>query len=232
MWDLPPAWSAQLAPGGRLVVPLRWRGQTRSVAFTHHDAALRSDSVRLCGFVPMVGHDGEHTAPLDPAGHTTLTWDTDQPIDPAALHNVLDQTKVTLWSGVTVGGEEPFDGVWLRLTATEPATCRIAADRDAVDSGVCTPAIPSRSPALLDTGSLAYLTLRRVVDPDTTRWELGAVGHGPDGTDLANRICQQVHAWNNHRDATATITARPAGAGPAHAGPAIHKPHTTLTVDY
>src|SRR5262249_6633754 len=36
-WDLPPAWWDQLTPGGRLVVPLRWRGQTRSVAFDYID---------------------------------------------------------------------------------------------------------------------------------------------------------------------------------------------------
>jgi protein-L-isoaspartate(D-aspartate) O-methyltransferase len=31
-WDLPPAWWQQLAPSGRLVVPLRWRGQARAIA--------------------------------------------------------------------------------------------------------------------------------------------------------------------------------------------------------
>src|SRR5207249_127779 len=28
-WDVPPAWWEQLAPGGRMVLPYRWRGQTR-----------------------------------------------------------------------------------------------------------------------------------------------------------------------------------------------------------
>ncbi|WP_344679650.1 methyltransferase domain-containing protein [Saccharopolyspora taberi] len=32
-WDIPPAWTDQLAEGGRLVVPLRMRGLTRSVVF-------------------------------------------------------------------------------------------------------------------------------------------------------------------------------------------------------
>ena len=51
--------------------------------------------------------------------------------------------------------------MWLRLTATEPGTCRIAADREAIDSGLCTPAIPTRSPALVEGDSLAYFTYRR-----------------------------------------------------------------------
>jgi protein-L-isoaspartate(D-aspartate) O-methyltransferase len=71
-WDIPPSWPEQLAPGGRLVVPLRWRGQTRSIAFTPWNDWLRSDSVELCGFVPMIGQDGERTGPIDPGGHVAL----------------------------------------------------------------------------------------------------------------------------------------------------------------
>jgi protein-L-isoaspartate(D-aspartate) O-methyltransferase len=41
--DVPPAWFGQLRPGGRLVVPLRWRGQTQSVALVlGEDGILRS----------------------------------------------------------------------------------------------------------------------------------------------------------------------------------------------
>ncbi len=88
-WDIPPAWWAQLEPGGRLVVPLRWRGQTRSIGFTHHHNRLRSDSVQLCGFVPMLGQDGERTGHIDTDGHVALCWDADQPIDSAVLRGVL-----------------------------------------------------------------------------------------------------------------------------------------------
>jgi hypothetical protein len=47
--------------------------------------------------------------------------------------------------------------------------------RHQVESGVCAPAIPSRSPALVDADSLAYLALRRLVNGDAAEWELG--GH-------------------------------------------------------
>lgn len=132
---------------------------------------------------------------------------------------------------MTVHGEEPFDGIWLRLTATEPATCRIAADRDAVRTGLCTPAIPSRSPALADGDSLAYLRLRRASDRDSA-WELGAIGHGAAGADLAHRICRQIHAWDHDRTAVPTITAHPADSPHPPTDPAIHKPHTILTVTF
>jgi protein-L-isoaspartate(D-aspartate) O-methyltransferase len=206
-WDIPPAWWAQLVPGGRLVIPLRWRGQTRTVAFTREDGRLRSDSVELCGFVPMVGQEGERTDHIDDHGHVALFWDDDQPIDPSALRSVFDQPKTAAWSTVTVGAEEPFDGVWLRLTALEPGTCRITAERAAVDAGLCTPAVPVRSPALVERDSLAYFTLRRRDEGGPRVFELGAIGHGPNGPDLANRMCEQIHAWGLDRTARPSITA-------------------------
>jgi protein-L-isoaspartate(D-aspartate) O-methyltransferase len=232
-WDLPPAWWDQLVPGGRLVVPLRWRGQTRSVAFTHEDGRLRSDSVELCGFVPMVGQDGERTGHIDGNGQVALYWDADQPIDPATLRGVLDRPKAAAWSGVSVAGDEPFDGVWLRLAATEPGTCRIAADQAAVDAGVCTPAIPIRSPALADGDSLAYFSLRRA-EGGTTRWELGAIGHGPAGSDLADRMCAQIRAWARDRTARPVITVYPAETPDEQVlgSNAIEKRHIRLVVSF
>jgi protein-L-isoaspartate(D-aspartate) O-methyltransferase len=118
-WDLPSAFWNQLAPGGRLVVPLRWRGQTRSVAFVHQGGALRSDSLELCGFVPMLGQDGERTGHLDADDQVALYWDADQDVDLTALRGVLTKEKTECWSQVIVGGHDPFDGVWLRLTSDE-----------------------------------------------------------------------------------------------------------------
>jgi protein-L-isoaspartate(D-aspartate) O-methyltransferase len=160
-WDLPPAWWHQLVVGGRLVVPLRWRGQTRSIAFTADPGRMDSTSVKLCGFVPMLGQPSEQHAAIDPDSFVVLHWDPDQLIDPTTLRDVLSSPAAHVWSDVTVGGEESFDGIWLRLTATEPGTCRIAADRQAVDTGLCAPAIPARSPGVVEGDSLAYLTIRR-----------------------------------------------------------------------
>jgi protein-L-isoaspartate(D-aspartate) O-methyltransferase len=233
-WDIPPAWWAQLAPGGRLVLPLRWRGQTRTVAFIREEDRLSSDSVELCGFVPMVGQYGEHSGNIDTDSRVALYWDADQPIDSLALCAVLDEPRTATWSGVTVGNEEPFDGIWLRLTATEPGTCRIAADRAAVDSGICSPAIPSRSPALVEGGSLAYFTLRRRQGDGAPLFELGAIGHGPAGPELADRICLEIRAWDVDRTARPVITAYPAATPDdlAVGEPTIHKHHTRLAIAF
>src|SRR5262249_6388893 len=97
---------------------------------------------------------------------------------------------------------------------------------------LCTPAIPTRSPALVQTESLAYLTLRRLDYDGTARWELGATGHGPTGPDLADRICQQTRAWDRDRAAAPIVTAHPTGTPTTDASrvQTIHKPHTVLTV--
>ena len=232
-WDLPAGLRDQLAPGGRLVAPLRWRGQTRSVAFVRDGELLRSVSIELCGFVPMIGQDGEHTGHIDADGQVSLHWDCDQPVDADGLRGVLDQPKSHAWSGATIGSGESFDGVWLRMTGAEPETCRIAASPAAVEAGLCTPAIPSLSPALVEDSSLAYLAHRRLPDEGNgPRWELGAIGHGPDGHELAERLCEQIRAWDADRNAVAVITIHPAGTpdDELSEGLVIDKHETRITV--
>ncbi|MEU0519728.1 methyltransferase, FxLD system [Streptosporangium sp. NPDC006007] len=233
-WDIPAAWWDQLEPGARLVVPLSWRGQARCLGLDRQAGKMVSDVVELCGFVPMLGQDGERTAAIDADGLVTLHFDADQPIDPAALHGTLDQPRTQVASGVTIRGDESFDGVWLRLTATDPATCRIAADRAAVDNGRCKPAIPSRSPALAEGDSLAYLTLTRREIEGSVRFELGATGHGPAGRHLADRMCDQIRLWDKARGARPTITLHPAGMpdGKIGGGYVINKPGVRMVIAY
>ncbi|MEV6303876.1 methyltransferase, FxLD system [Actinoplanes sp. NPDC051861] len=231
-WDIPVAWWEQLRPGARIVVPLRWRGQTRSIAFAYTDGRLESDSMQLCGFVPLVGQAGEHTH--EATDGVTLTWDTDQNINPSAIGTTLHRgEQASIWSTVTVDGEEPFDGVWLRLTVTDPATCRIRATHEAIDAGICNPAIPALTAALVEDTSIAYLALRRAADDGL--WELGATGHGPAATALAERIVNQVKAWDTTRTATPHITVQRRADAHAETGTAsgtIAKTHATMTLQY
>jgi protein-L-isoaspartate(D-aspartate) O-methyltransferase len=66
-------------PEGRFVVPLRWRGQARSVTFSHQEDHLRSDSSQLYGFIHMLSQDGERTGHIGTDGHVILHWDTGSP---------------------------------------------------------------------------------------------------------------------------------------------------------
>ncbi|RRR68447.1 methyltransferase domain-containing protein, partial [Streptomyces sp. RP5T] len=142
MWDLPGAWWDQLAVGGRLVVPLRWRGLSRAVAFQREEGRMRSDSVKMCGFLPVIGQDGERNDYIDDDRLVRLYWDEDQSIAPELLRDALTRPKSVVWTDVTVGPVESFDGVWLRLSATERATCRITAKPTAGEAGLHRPASP------------------------------------------------------------------------------------------
>lgn len=233
-WDIPQAWWQQVRVDGRMVLPLRWRGQARAVAFLRHPDRLESVAEELCGFVPMLGdgQDGEHSAALAD-GKLTLTFDQDQPINPAELTDVFDQPSAAAWSGQWVGPMETLDEIWLRLTATEPGTCRLVAEPDAITAGLQDAVMPPRYPALIESDSLAYLTLRRA-DDRSRRWELGARGHGPHGARLARRIVTQIQAWGPHRTVQPTITAYPAATPTVdiHAATIIDKPLTRLTITY
>lgn len=231
--DIPPAWFAQLTPGARLVVPLRWRGQTQSVALVlGQDGIFRSDSVFLCGFVPMIGQEWEHSSSLDTDDLVRLYWDADQDISPALLSGVLNGPKTRTDSGVTVGPEESLDPIWLRATSTDPAVCRISADPAAVASGLCTPVIKSRTMALAEGDSIAYLVAEHLQAPERGA-RLGAVGHGPHGASLAERLCRHVTDWGADRAAKPTITIYPAGSAPRIAAAhVITREHCEMTVAY
>ncbi|MGN9911113.1 methyltransferase, FxLD system [Phytohabitans sp. LJ34] len=229
-WDIPPAWWDQLVPGGRLVLPLRWRGTTRAVAFVKRDTHFESDWVYLCGFIPMLGQPGEQNTTIDTDGLVTIHYDIDQAVDVKALQGVLTREKTTVWAGATVDANESLDRIWLHLTATHDDTVRIEADQRAVTTGLCTPAIASRSPALVDGNSLAYFTIRRTETSE--RWQLGAVGHGWSGEQLAERIINQIDNWDRNRTADPQLLAYPTGTPVPDAldGKAISKPNVTLVL--
>jgi protein-L-isoaspartate(D-aspartate) O-methyltransferase len=233
-WDLPAAWWQQLAPGGRMVVPLRWRGQTRCLALVRDGDHLRSESVELCGFVPMIGQEGEKSAAINVDQTVIIHWDEDQPVDLISLVGVLDRPRTDVWTDTTIASGESFDAIWLRLTGTEPGTCRIEAKPEAVQAGVCNPAIAARSAAIVEGNSLAYFVIRLAGDVSERRWLLGAAGHGPGGELLAQRLCAQIHAWNAGRDEVPSVNAYPAGLFDAQQTVqlVIRKPDSDLTVTF
>lgn len=212
LWDIPHAWWKQLADGGRLVLPFRWRGQTRSVALTRRGNTLVSDGMELCGFVPVIGQDGELSAEIA-GGTVRLHFDQDQEIDASLLGDVFSTALTEVWSQVRVGRYEPFDGMWLRATVTDDTVCRLEVTPEALDAGVRRPAIPIRTPALVVGESLAYMILLREDEDAEQPWRVGAAGYGPDGSALAHKLVAHIEAWGADREALPTMAIHPA-AGP------------------
>jgi protein-L-isoaspartate(D-aspartate) O-methyltransferase len=231
--DVPPAWFGQLRPGGRLVVPLRWRGQTQSVSLVLGEGGImRSDSVFLCGFVPMIGQNWERSSALDPGDLVHLYWDADQDISPGLLPGVLDGPRTRTESGTTVGPMESIDPIWVRATATDPAVCRISAEPAAVTSGLCTPFARSRTMALAEGDSIAYMAVQRLQAPEP-RFRLGAIGQGPNGAGLSERLCRHIDIWGADRAAKPKITIYPPGSAPQTTGTqVITREHCEMTVVY
>jgi len=234
-WDISAQWWEQLAHGARVVVPLRWRGQARGLGLAYTDGRLVADSNELCGFVHLVNEEhGELNAVIAEEHSVKLHWDRDQNVNPDALGGVLEQPRTEAWSGVTIAGDEPYDGIWVRLTVTDPRVCRLDARHD-VPRDVCQPVQAYRTPALVEGDSLAYLTMRRQETDGGARWELGAIGHGSLAYALAEHFCGELRAWSVERDAQIpSVTIYPADVPVEATGACavIRKTHSTLVLSY
>jgi protein-L-isoaspartate(D-aspartate) O-methyltransferase len=229
VWDIPTTWWEQLAKDGRMVIPLRWRGLTRSLALDYADGHLVARDVRLCGFIPMQGQEQEGEKAVTLADGVTLHFDEDTPVSDS-LQAALHQPRTDAWSGVEVGGETSLEGVWMRLACTELGTGRMVTKAPALGTDLVQPAVPALDPVLIHEDSLAYLTARRLESGQPARFELGAIGHGPQGTQLAQRVCDQVRAWEHDQSAVPRITiSSPASpAGELGGSIIIRKPRSRL----
>ncbi|TDU83491.1 protein-L-isoaspartate(D-aspartate) O-methyltransferase [Kribbella voronezhensis] len=195
-WDIAPAWVAQLATRGRIVVPLRFRGQTRSIALDLVDGRLESRSMKLCGFVCMQGAGASYERVVSLENDTVrLGFDTDQEIlEPPA--DVLRQPSSQVWSGVGADREEALSDLNLWLAAALDQYCVLAADRSAVKKHRVSPTPRWGTSATVSDGTLAYLTSRPGKDRDTL--ELGAVAHGPAAEERAEHLVRQIQTFDAH----------------------------------
>ena len=239
-WDLPGAWTGQLAGRGRLVVPLRLNTLSRSVSFRRAEDHLESESWEMCGFVPMRGVGGREepcvNLPGPAGGHVSLRFDQSLPADPGRLGGALASEEVTAWSGITIGHQVSFDGLALWLAAFLPGFCRVAASEGTAlqAAGVNRAWFPFG--AVLG-GSFSCLAVRKLGDPGPARYEFGAKAYGSHAGDAAEALIAQVRAWDAHdRDldptafafwpAETTLPPLPPGTG------VFPKIHGTVTVSW
>jgi len=244
-WDVPPAWTGQLVPGGRLVVPLLTRGLPKSWALDRQDGHLVSRSNMPAFFVPMRGAAGEYpewSVPVDEAG--VILWGEEpEPagMDRAALAGVLAAERSEARTGVTLPMGKPATGLELWLVSG-PDLCWLNVSKDALDRGLVAPlGLIARSgrtdtPALASGGSLAYYGRMRPVGEDRTAVEFRAYGHGPLGAELAGRLAGHIQAWDrDHRTGPGPVlTVHPAGtpADGLPSGYVLNKRHSTIVLSW
>jgi protein-L-isoaspartate(D-aspartate) O-methyltransferase len=209
-WDIPPAWTDQLVDGGRIIVPLRMRGLTRSVVFERDGDRLVGQGYELCSFVPMqgIGTPDERVIPLA-EDEATLRIDADQQVDADRLVAALAQPRIEEWSGVTVSGVGRSDGLHLWLAINLPQFGVLTARKETVSRGLVAHAWALGMPTAVSEDSFAYLGLRGVT-PDRATCEFGVYGHGPAAGELADRMLHAIRSWDG-TNLDARIDSYPAG---------------------
>lgn len=247
--DLPLAWLEQLAPHGRLVVPMRVRGGiTRSITFARDTGCWRSRDSEMCGFMPLRGTaaDPRRTIALTEDGDVTLEIYQEQPIAADAIGGVLEQPSAEAWTGVQLGDGESAEWVWLWLACALPnALNRMPLQPSAVERGLVRPMFGWGTMATVEDDTLAYLSLRDLepaggaedgdgVSSVGRRCEFGVIGHGPRRADLVARLAGEIQAWDRtFRAATPQFTIQPAGAADPIGGRFVFDlPRHRLAVDW
>jgi protein-L-isoaspartate(D-aspartate) O-methyltransferase len=234
-WDLAPAWLDQLAPGGRVVVPLDLRGAQVSVALERVDGHWVSRSLVPCSFMRLRGQlaGPEQIRVLDRETGLELTVPDDREVDGVGVRVALTATPAIHSTGVVGSGAEAFGGLGLWLAVTEPRWCFLSGE----DRG--SPALAralSQSQGfratfgILDGAGIAVLGRRALAEGS---FELDAHGYGTDGDRLAADLAGHVRAWDAIDRPTTErlrVTAYPGNTPDLDGGAVIDKVHTRLVI--
>jgi protein-L-isoaspartate(D-aspartate) O-methyltransferase len=193
-WDIPPAWVEQLTDDGHIVVPLRTRGLTRSLALEREGDRLVSRSAMICGFVKIQGAGAYQERLLLLRGEEIgLRFDDGGgPEDPHLLDGVLGTERADVWSGVTVGRIEPFDTLQYWMATSLPGFCLLAVDAEH-GSGLVDEGNRWFTLAAVDGDSFGYM-VSRPADAGTV--EFGAHAFGPNAAAVAETMAEQVRVWD------------------------------------
>ncbi|WP_371565090.1 methyltransferase, FxLD system [Streptomyces canus] len=194
--DVPVKILDQLAPGGRLVLPMRIRGSiSRSFAFERDGDTWKTVSCEMATFIPLrkgVCDDVYTLVPMAGEGNVRLETFSEQDVDRDALRSVLDQQQTKLYTGVKFRQGSAWEWLYLYLACVLPnGLSRLPGQRPGF-----TPHFGWGSMAALDGGSLAYLTIREGEDEQGRYWEVGVIGHGEGGAGLAERVVSEIRAWD------------------------------------
>jgi protein-L-isoaspartate(D-aspartate) O-methyltransferase len=212
-YEVPTAWLDQLAPGGRLLVPLRLRGTaSRSIAFERDRYGWHAVASALAVFMPLrgIGDDSRRQLWLTDQRDVMIEAHKDQIVDPDRLAGVLDTPRREHWTGVMFPPEVSFEWMDLWLSCNLPhALMRMNIQQTAVDRGQVTPMFGWGSMATIQDQNLAYCTIRPVAPGANggKLYEVGVIGHGPDGDRLAGDVADEIILWETaYRDADVQFT--------------------------
>jgi protein-L-isoaspartate(D-aspartate) O-methyltransferase len=219
-YGVPDSWLAQLAPTGRLVLPARIRGSvSRSIAFERNDDGVwRSVDHQMCGFVPLrdgIADDPRRTIPLTVDKTVRLQLNQEHSIDPVGLVGVFDRPRFEVWTGVTYEPMQSLEWLYLWLACVlDTSLCSMSVEQTVVDTGLVKPMFRWGTMAVPGHGALAYLTWRLAgrTEDGGKIMEVGVIGHGIAGAELADCVAEEVRTWSEqHRNRTVQFEIPPTG---------------------
>lgn len=210
-WDIVPAWWEQLAPGGRLVMPLSIRGPQQSMAFVRDGDRLSSVSARGCGFMTLRGAFAGPDTVVELGSEPGLRIITEhaKEVDAGSAYSLLADDYKVLPVGVRVTTGELFSSLTLWLALHDARYYSLHAEGVWIESGI----VPdlrnikgSRVPFLVTIGlyengaaSLVARPPKDSIEGDGAATEsefaLLVQSYGPDDA-LARRLVEQIRAWD------------------------------------
>jgi protein-L-isoaspartate(D-aspartate) O-methyltransferase len=248
--DLAPDWLSQLAPTGRLVVPLSIRGVQQCVAFGRADGHLRSLAVCEAGFMPLTGAmaNADILLPVPGRPGVRVLAAPGTEVDAELIGSAMDAPGSAAAVGITASALEAFGSLRRWLALRDPAAASImysgpAAGADA--SGVpdvlefaAGGNVQRSSPCLLGATGFAILDVIRrgaAAGRAGSRTELDlAVRACGTADDEARRLAELIGAWDAANRPGADrlrIDAYPAGMAVPDAEGSVHRArHTTFVV--
>ncbi|WP_261801814.1 hypothetical protein [Streptomyces sp. ISID311] len=122
--DVPAKILDQLAPGGRLVLPMRIRGSIcRSFSFERDDDTWKTVSCEMATFIPLrkgVCDDIYTLVPMAGEGNVRLETFSEQDVDRDAICTVLGQPQTKIYTGVKFRAGSPWEWLYLYLACVLP----------------------------------------------------------------------------------------------------------------
>ncbi len=196
--DVRPEWLDQLAPGGRLLLPLAVRGSQLCLALdVGPDGLLRSDSVQSCMFIRLRGI-GSAPSRIVALGRTGVSVENpaDGPIpDPDRLTAALAEPGELVRAPFPLRQADVWDGFGLWLALSEPTSCRLVGTADEPTAGLADELLP------VGSGAATVALPATGGPPGLAAVVLTADGHqavrpfGPAGPELAAALIASMRAW-------------------------------------
>jgi protein-L-isoaspartate(D-aspartate) O-methyltransferase len=240
VWDVGPAWLEQLAPDGRLVLPLSVRGIELCIALERGSGYWRSASCRRCGFVRMLGAFASPVAPVPIGGLEPLAVQRadGMAVDPAALQDALAGPSTDIPAGILAADQAEIGDLDLWLTYTEPDLERLTL---VTAAGRYSGPLPlgGLMRAGADLGRIGIATILPVGQEASKAAPAEVIvrGYGPGGAALAGQLADRAVAWSARGRPGATdlqVSVYPAGGGrPEDGGELVlDRPHAAIAVSW